>query len=114
MRQGFILGGAGPTLSHMSDIDVAIIGAGPTGLFAAYYAGFRGLSTVIVDALPEPGGQITAMYPEKLIFDVAGFPAVRGRELVASLVEQANTFSPAYRLGVQASDLSFVDEKPVL
>lgn len=100
--------------SPVSDIDVAIIGAGPTGLFAAYYAGFRGLSTVIVDALPEPGGQITAMYPEKLIFDVAGFPAVRGRELVASLVEQANTFSPAYRLGVQAQDLSFVDGKPVL
>jgi ferredoxin/flavodoxin---NADP+ reductase len=98
----------------MSDIDVAIIGAGPTGLFAAYYAGFRGLSTVIVDALPEPGGQITAMYPEKLIFDVAGFPAVRGRELVANLVEQANTFSPAYRLGVQARDLSFVAGRPVL
>lgn len=98
----------------MSDIDLAIIGAGPTGLFAAYYAGFRGLSTVIVDALPEPGGQITAMYPEKLIFDVAGFPAVRGRELVANLVEQANTFSPAYRLGVQARDLSFVDGRPVL
>jgi ferredoxin/flavodoxin---NADP+ reductase len=98
----------------MSDIDVAIIGAGPTGLFAAYYAGFRGLSTVIVDALPEPGGQITAMYPEKLIFDVAGFPAVRGRELVTNLVEQANTFSPAYRLGVQARDLSFVDGRPVL
>jgi thioredoxin reductase len=98
----------------MSDIDVAIIGAGPTGLFAAYYAGFRGLSTVIVDALPEPGGQITAMYPEKLIFDVAGFPAVRGRELVANLVEQANTFSPAYRLGVQARDLSFVEGRPVL
>jgi ferredoxin/flavodoxin---NADP+ reductase len=98
----------------MSDIDVAIIGAGPTGLFAAYYAGFRGLSTVIVDALPEPGGQITAMYPEKLIFDVAGFPAIRGRELVANLVEQANTFNPAYRLGVQAIELSFVEGKPVL
>src|SRR3982750_4997282 len=89
----------------MSDIDVAIIGAGPTGLFAAYYAGFRGLSTVIVDALPEPGGQITAMYPEKLIFDVAGFPAIRGRELVASLVEQANTFGPAYRLPPPAPPL---------
>ena len=83
----------------MSDIDVAIIGAGPTGLFAAYYAGFRGLSTVIVDALPEPGGQITAMYPEKMIFDVAGFPAVSGRDLVASLVEQANTFEPDVPVG---------------
>ncbi|NUT38015.1 MAG: NAD(P)/FAD-dependent oxidoreductase [Hamadaea sp.] len=99
----------------MSDIDVAIIGAGPTGLFAAYYAGFRGLSTVVVDALPEPGGQITAMYPEKLIFDVAGFPAVRGRDLVHSLVEQANTFSPAYRLGVVAAGLAYGDdERPML
>jgi thioredoxin reductase len=98
----------------MSDIDVAIIGAGPTGLFAAYYAGFRGLSTAVIDALPEPGGQITAMYPEKLIFDVAGFPAVRGRELVASLVEQAGTFSPTYRLGVQAGALAYDGDLPVL
>ncbi|MCP2325435.1 thioredoxin reductase (NADPH) [Hamadaea flava] len=98
----------------MSDIDVAIIGAGPTGLFAAYYAGFRGLSTVVVDALPEPGGQITAMYPEKLIFDVAGFPAIRGRELVANLVEQAAQYSPIYRLGAQAGALTYAGERPVL
>ena len=50
------------------EVDIAIVGAGPTGLFAAYYAGFRGLSVAVIDALPEPGGQITAMYPEKLIF----------------------------------------------
>ena len=56
---------------------MAIVGAGPTGLFAAYYAGFRGLSTVVIDALPEAGGQITAMYPEKQIFDVAGSPRSR-------------------------------------
>ena len=54
----------------MPDVDVAIVGAGPTGLFAAYYAGFRGLTVAVVDTLPEPGGQITAMYPEKDIFDV--------------------------------------------
>jgi ferredoxin/flavodoxin---NADP+ reductase len=95
-------------------VDVAIIGAGPTGLFAAYYAGFRGLSTTVVDALPEPGGQVTAMYPEKMIFDVAGFPAIRGRDLVANLVEQAAAFSPDYRLGVQATTLSYVEDKPVL
>jgi ferredoxin/flavodoxin---NADP+ reductase len=98
----------------MSDIDVAIIGAGPTGLFAAYYAGFRGLSTVVIDALPEPGGQITAMYPEKLIFDVAGFPAIRGRELVANLVEQARQYAPVYRLGVQACALEYAGDRPVL
>src|ERR687895_32870 len=64
----------------MSDVDIAIIGAGPTGLFAAYYAGFRGLSTVVIDTLPEVGGQVTAMYPEKLIFDVGGYPQVLGRD----------------------------------
>ncbi|MBG6138531.1 NAD(P)/FAD-dependent oxidoreductase [Longispora fulva] len=96
------------------DTDIAIVGAGPAGLFAAYYAGFRGLSTVLVDALPEPGGQITAMYPEKMIFDVAGFPAIRGRDLVTGLVEQAATFSPRYVLGVQADKLTYVEERPVL
>ncbi len=98
----------------MRQVDVAIVGAGPTGLFAAYYAGFRGLSTTVIDALPEPGGQVTAMYPEKLIYDVAGFPVIRGRDLVANLVEQAATFSPEYLLGVRAEALSYVDEKPVL
>lgn len=53
----------------MREVDVAVIGAGPAGLFAAYYAGFRGLSVSVIDALPEPGGQITAMYPEKLILE---------------------------------------------
>lgn len=83
-----------------------IIGAGPTGLYAAYYAGFRGFSVAIIDALPEAGGQITAMYPEKDIFDVAGFPAVKGRALVDGLIEQANQFDPTYFLGEQAVALS--------
>lgn len=98
----------------MRQVDVAIIGAGPTGLFAAYYAGFRGLSTAVIDALPEPGGQVTAMYPEKMIFDVAGFPAIRGRDLVKNLVEQAATGNPSYHLGVQASVLSYQDGTPVV
>lgn len=98
----------------MREIDVAVIGAGPTGLFAAYYAGFRGLSTVIIDALPEPGGQVTAMYPEKLIFDVAGFPAIRGRELVANLVEQAAAFNPEYRLGTRAQSITYTADLPEL
>jgi ferredoxin/flavodoxin---NADP+ reductase len=98
----------------MRQVDVAIVGAGPTGLFAAYYAGFRGLSTAIIDALPEPGGQVTAMYPEKMIFDVAGFPAIRGRDLVKNLVEQASSANPSYYLGAQALTLSTVDDKPVV
>ncbi|MEU5786542.1 NAD(P)/FAD-dependent oxidoreductase [Micromonospora purpureochromogenes] len=98
----------------MREVDVAVIGAGPTGLFAAYYAGFRGLSVAVVDALPEPGGQITAMYPEKLILDVAGFPAVKGRDLVANLVAQAAPFHPEYLLGTRAEKLAHVDGRPVL
>ncbi|BCJ66414.1 NAD(P)/FAD-dependent oxidoreductase [Polymorphospora rubra] len=98
----------------MREIDVAIVGAGPSGLFAAYYAGFRGLSVAVIDALPEPGGQVTAMYPEKMIFDVAGFPAIKGRDLVANLVEQAAPFRPDYLLGVRAQELSYLDGRPVL
>lgn len=98
----------------MREVDIAVIGAGPTGLFAAYYAGFRGLSVAVVDALPEPGGQVTAMYPEKLIFDVAGLPAIKGRDLVANLVAQAAPYQPEYLLGSQAETLSYLDDKPVV
>ncbi len=96
------------------EVDIAIIGAGPTGLYGAYYAGFRGLSVAIIDNLSEAGGQITAMYPEKLIFDVAGYPSIRGRDLVDRLVEQATTYQPTYRLGVLADQLSYVDDRPTL
>ena len=87
------------------EVDLLLVGAGPVGLYGAYYAGVRGLRTAIVDSLPEPGGQVSAMYPEKPIYDVAGFPAVRGRDLVAGLVQQAAAYSPTYLLGEQAVDL---------
>lgn len=90
------------------DVDVLVVGAGPAGLYGAYYAGFRGLSVAVVDGLPEAGGQITALYPEKLIFDIAGFPAVKGRDLVENLVNQAAPFAPRYLLGQQA--VSYADE----
>jgi thioredoxin reductase (NADPH) len=96
------------------DTDLVIIGAGPVGLYGAYYAGFRGLRTTVIDALPELGGQITAMYPEKLIHDIAGFPAVRGRDLVDGLVEQAARYGPAYLLGEVAESLTYDGERPVL
>ncbi|PAZ10791.1 ferredoxin--NADP(+) reductase [Streptomyces sp. SA15] len=80
-------------------VDLLVIGAGPTGLYGAYYAGFRGLSVAVADALPEVGGQITSLYPEKFIYDVAGFPAVRGQDLVDRLAEQAGRWNPAYLLG---------------
>ncbi|MEY3019247.1 MAG: hypothetical protein RLZZ272_231 [Actinomycetota bacterium] len=85
--------------------DLAIIGAGPAGLYAAYYAGVRGLSTVIIDALPEPGGQVAALYPEKPILDVAGFPSITGRELIERCVAQAAAHRPTYLLEHRAEDL---------
>lgn len=72
--------------------DITILGAGPTGLFALFYAGMRGVSAQIIDALSEPGGQLTALYPEKYIFDVAGFPRVLAKDLVAGQLEQARQF----------------------
>jgi len=91
--------------SFETSVDLLIVGAGPVGLFGAYYAGVRKLSVAVLDSLDEPGGQVTAMYPEKAIFDVAGFPAVKGRELVDRLVAQAGAFDPTYLLGEQALGL---------
>jgi thioredoxin reductase (NADPH) len=93
-------------MSQDHEVDVLIVGAGPVGLFAAYYSGFRGLSVGVVDSLPELGGQITAMYPEKDILDVAGFPVVKGKALVNGLVEQAATADPTYLLGRTAQTLT--------
>src|SRR2546422_6137006 len=73
--------------------DITIIGGGPTGLFALFYAGMRQVTAQIVDALPELGGQLAALYPEKFIFDVAGFPQILARDLVKVLVEQTKRFS---------------------
>ncbi len=78
-------------------VDITIIGGGPTGLFAMFYAGMRGATARIVDALPQVGGQLTALYPEKYIFDVAGYPKVLAKDLVHALASQANQFGhPTY------------------
>jgi thioredoxin reductase len=80
-----------------SDVyDLTIIGAGPTGLFGAFYAGLRSLRTKVIEALPEPGGQLAVLYPEKMIYDVPGFPHVMARDLVKSLLEQNERFDPTY------------------
>ncbi len=74
-------------------VDVTIIGGGPTGLYGLFYAGMRGVSSRLIDALPELGGQLTALYPEKDVFDVAGFPKVLAKDLARNLVEQATQFA---------------------
>ncbi|WP_100499792.1 NAD(P)/FAD-dependent oxidoreductase [Geodermatophilus chilensis] len=95
-----------PATGREVDVDLLVVGAGPAGLYAAYYAGFRGLRTAVVDSLPEPGGQVMALYPEKMIYDVAGFPGIKGRDLVAGLVQQAARFDPVYVLGERAETLT--------
>lgn len=87
------------------DVDLVVVGAGPVGLYAAYYAGFRGMSVAVVDALDHLGGQTAAMYPEKMIYDVAGYAAVKGQHLVDALAEQASSAKPHYVLGEQVVDL---------
>ena len=67
----------------MADLfDLTIIGGGPTGLYASFYSGFRTMKVKVIDSLEELGGQVTALYPEKDIFDVAGFPKIYGKDLV--------------------------------
>src|SRR5262245_57103273 len=78
--------------------DITIIGGGPTGLFAAFYAGLRGVSARIIDSLPDLGGQLTALYPEKYIYDVGGIPRVLARDLALQLVEQGLQFGADVRL----------------
>ena len=73
-------------------VDITILGGGPTGLFARFYAGMRGVSSQIVDALPQLGGQLTALYPEKYVFDVAGYTKILAKDLVRALVEQSVQF----------------------
>jgi thioredoxin reductase (NADPH) len=85
--------------------DVTIVGAGPAGLFGAFYAGLRDLTCTIIDALPQPGGQLITLYPEKMIYDVPGFPAIKAKELVANLFEQAQRWDTNWAFGQRALTL---------
>ena len=85
--------------------DIAIVGAGPAGLFAAFYAGLRALNVQVFEALPFTGGQVAALYPEKTILDVGGFPAIRGAALVDALERQARRFDPVIRLSEPVQDI---------
>jgi thioredoxin reductase len=94
----------------MSDVevfDITIVGAGPTGLFAAFYAGMRQMKTKIIEALPEMGGQLAVLYPEKYIYDVPGFPRILAKDLVEGLIEQATQWAPAVCLDQRVETLHF-------
>lgn len=87
--------------------DLTIIGGGPTGLFAAYYAGMRGMSVKILDSLSALGGQLVTLYPEKYIYDVAGFPRVLAKDLARDLVTQAMQSDPAVCLDENVLQLHY-------
>ncbi|MBC6176153.1 NAD(P)/FAD-dependent oxidoreductase [Listeria welshimeri] len=78
--------------------DITIIGGGPVGLFAAFYAGMRNASVKIIESLPQLGGQLSTLYPEKYIYDIPGYPAVRAQELVNNLIQQMKPFDPTIAL----------------
>lgn len=81
-------------MNEQEVFDITIIGGGPAGLFATFYAGMRDMKVKIIDSLGQLGGQVGELYPDKYIYDIGGFPKVKGRDFVRQLVEQAQFASP--------------------
>ncbi len=90
--------------------DIVIIGAGPAGLFGAFYAGLREMKTLVIEALPQPGGQLTVLYPEKFIYDVPGYPHILAKDLVKRLWQQATKFNPDVHFQERVADLRRTEE----
>ncbi|MBV7507003.1 NAD(P)/FAD-dependent oxidoreductase [Bacillus sp. sid0103] len=90
--------------------DITIIGGGPTGLFTAFYGGMRQASVKIIESLPQLGGQLSALYPEKYIYDVAGFPKIRAQELINNLKEQMSKFEPTVALEQSVEKLEKLED----
>ena len=94
----------------MIKTDIIIIGAGPTGLFTVFEAGLLKLKTHLIDALPQPGGQCSEIYPKKPIYDIPGFPEILAGELVNNLMEQIKPFEPGFTLGERADTLEKLED----
>lgn len=84
------------------ETDIIIIGAGPVGLFTVFEAGLLKLRCHLIDALPQPGGQLTEIYPKKPIYDIPGFPSVLAGDLIENLMQQSAPFKPGFTLGERA------------
>ncbi|WP_027092778.1 NAD(P)/FAD-dependent oxidoreductase [Cohnella thermotolerans] len=95
----------------MRDSDLIVIGGGPAGLFACFYGGMRNASVTLIESLPQLGGQLAALYPEKYIYDVAGFPKVTAQELVNGLAEQMSHFPIDVRLDEQVLSVKKLEER---
>jgi thioredoxin reductase (NADPH) len=94
----------------MIKTDMLIIGAGPTGLFAVFEAGLLKLKCHLIDALPQPGGQCSEIYPKKPIYDIPGFPEVLAGDLVTNLMEQIKPFEPGFTLGERAETIEKLED----
>lgn len=94
----------------MIETDILIIGAGPTGLFTVFEAGLLQLKCHIIDALPQPGGQLAELYPKKPIFDIPGYPSVLAGELVDNLMEQIKQFQPGFTLAETAETIDKLED----
>jgi thioredoxin reductase len=97
----------------MDVYDITIVGGGPTGLFGTFYAGLRGMKTKVIDVLPELGGQLTALYPEKYVYDVAGHPKILAKDLAKNLAVQAGLFKPAICLGEKVVNIERIDDATI-
>jgi len=94
----------------MIETDILIIGAGPTGLFTVFEAGLLKLKCHIIDGLPQPGGQLSELYPKKPIFDIPGFPSVLAGDLVTNLMEQIKQFQPGFTLNEVAETIDQLED----
>jgi len=92
------------------ETDILIIGAGPVGLFAVFEAGLLKLRCHLIDALPQPGGQLTEIYPKKPIYDIPGYPSVLAGDLVQNLLKQIDPFGPGFTLGERAETIEKQDD----
>ncbi|WP_209330584.1 NAD(P)/FAD-dependent oxidoreductase [Lunatimonas salinarum] len=94
----------------MITTDICIIGAGPVGLFAVFEAGLLKMRCHLVDALPQIGGQLSEIYPQKPIYDIPGYPEIKAQELVDNLMDQIKPFKPTFTLGERVDQLAKQDD----
>lgn len=101
-------------MESMIKTDILIIGAGPCGLFTVFEAGLVKLRCHLVDALPQPGGQLSEIYPKKPIYDIPGYPSILAQELVDNLMEQIKPFNPGFTLGERAETIERLEDESFL
>jgi thioredoxin reductase (NADPH) len=95
----------------MITTDICIIGAGPVGLFAVFEAGLLKMRCHLIDALPQVGGQLSEIYPQKPIYDIPGYPSINAQQLVDNLMEQIESFHPTFTLGERVETLDRQDDE---